>query len=146
MKRDLIIGGAILVILGSLLPAVTWTERFQYGSSQFREDIRTGSAFFNIAPALLIMLLLLLKWKSRAVITLVVAVIAAICSPLLSVWLYSNTIQLAEALIGEMIVGGVSPTNMALSFGSFVVAIGYLLVIIGSIRDIIVQRRPKVEA
>ena len=146
MNRQLVVFGAIIVIIGSLLPAVTWTDRFQYGSFKFRETVETGSSFFNIAPALIIMFLLLPKWKWRSVITFALALIAGLCTPLMSIWLYSNKDQIIEAVVGERFIGGGSTTNLALSYGIIVVAVGYLIVTIGSIREINVQRRPKAEA
>jgi len=135
MRRNLIVlcGALIVFISAAFLPMITFSQQIS-NSAPEQVDLpeRTG-----IILAILILLVLLLKWKLRGILWIIFGIIGPLWTPMSVMTLYNVGNKVMLALDPSSSRG--APTFLP---GFYLVIFGYIVVIVGAVWDIIQKRKP----
>ncbi len=129
--KMLVLTGVILLLLAAVnLPVLTYIQ----ADSSGQEALTHIFGMINLLPAGLILLALLLKWKWRGVLWILISLAGALLTPFYASGLYYKA----------MTAGGSSQVSMSdptAGIGMLAIFICYLIILAGSIWDLRVQRK-----
>jgi hypothetical protein len=132
MKRNLIVlCGVIVVIISMLfLPVITYTQKF-LGVGPYQITLKESS---GIVFAIMILFIMLLKWRWRGTIWIVLSIVGAIWTPTTALRFYTIGKNMME---GDVRYPADFRGPPSFNVGLYLIIAGYVIVVAGSIWDIV---------
>ncbi len=125
------LGGAIAVMICSFLPVLSYTQDLGSGE-YFMEVIGRQNLFIGG----LLLLLMLLKWKWRGVVWLLLSIAGAAITPS-----FANSFYDVAKSVGSAVSGDAYYSNPSYEYGLYLTMLSYFLIAVGSVWDLNLKRR-----
>lgn len=135
MRRNIIIlCGAALVLISSIwMPVIAFSQKSSWTNGQTQISLKESSSILFIV---IILLVVLIKWKWRGIIWIILSIVGSVWSIFAAYTLYDTGLNILLAIDPAATRGPLTFTS-----GLYIKLAGYAIIIAGSVWDVVQKKK-----